>query len=165
MIDNGYGVAPQVGLVGSNTQKSIKISQTKFFGETEAIECFTKPLGCYQAPESPLCYDRAAVMLTRSDELHVDVIYESVQFIGYSKNTTKCGNRQAIFTNDLEYPLGLHPSVNVKNATFINVKHDAWTRFTSNSTLLISFQDTLVNTPNITSFYLVSSYSIPLITW
>jgi hypothetical protein len=46
LIENGYGVAPQVGLVGSTAKKVLKVQQAKFFGETDAIECFSRPLVC-----------------------------------------------------------------------------------------------------------------------
>jgi hypothetical protein len=53
LIDNGFGVAPQVGLVGSTAKKVLKIQQAKFFGDTEAIECFVRPQLCLQNPAAP----------------------------------------------------------------------------------------------------------------
>ena len=46
LIDNGFGVAPQVGLVGTTALKVLKIQQSKFFGDTDAIECFSRPQVC-----------------------------------------------------------------------------------------------------------------------
>jgi hypothetical protein len=31
-------------------------------------------------------------MVADTNEVQVEIIYEDVQFIGYSKNTTKCSN-------------------------------------------------------------------------
>ena len=53
LIDNGFGVAPQVGLLGSTAKKVLIIQQAKFFGETEAIECFLRPQVCLQNPAAP----------------------------------------------------------------------------------------------------------------
>jgi hypothetical protein len=53
LIDNGFGVAPQVGLIGSTAKKVLKIQQSKFFGDTDAIECFSRPQVCQQNPGAP----------------------------------------------------------------------------------------------------------------
>ena len=60
-------------------------------------------------------------MVGDTNEVQVETFYEDVQFIGYSKNTTKCSYKQAIFTQSPEASTsGFYPEVKITNATFLN---------------------------------------------